>query len=659
MLTVEVRPLLFLVIDILVVAVITLRVLGRAYDRSDSGRGSIVQLEPPLRPSYLRCAAFLAVNLVICSALIGLRPNLDVLYQQMTGRLLVAVIPEPSTVVAYQKVLIPVVPMAAVAFGAAYALVFRASMLRRLVIVFYVTLFFAVSVVFDALLGVIMILTGAPLGPTPVISFLIHYIIGGALVMALQFGCTQLPNLTPIPLRRGDDWGDDALVVLCLVCSFAAVTVLAVVIDQRYGSSAIIMTAFLLACPSLAFRLTNAFLGVVRLFTRTRAQPGEERPPIDVIIPAFNEECVIERLLLSLDVAAGRYGGPVHVILCDDGSNDGTLDLAHSTMNSFCHASGEVIHGAHSGKSAALNRALVRCTADYVFRLDADTEAHPECFVYSVPYFQTHPEVGLVSAFMLPKEPYLTWIDRLRLFELLAIFGFVWTSDDVVDGIYCVPGTFTGFRRSAGIAVGGFVEGMYGEDVDFTYSVARLGYRAVIDTRIKCYEDVPNTQRQLRIQRTRWNRGGTMAYARHVPFATGLSGPRTWFFATRGQLARALTPFRFTIFAYALASSVLHPTSQINLARMGVFLFIRGVPAMVETVALAVWFRRAKELVWLPMLPLFGMLKHFYTLEAFLSFNPRPVQLPLIDRLMADRPIPANLPPQPSIALPPHTSGDR
>ena len=54
---------------------------------------------------------------------------------------------------------------------------------------------------------------------------------------------------------------------------------------------------------------------------------------------------------------------------------------------------------------------------------------------------------------------------------------------------------------------------MYGEDVDFTYAVARIGYRAVIDTRVRSYEDVPNTQRQLRTQRTRWNRGGTMAFS--------------------------------------------------------------------------------------------------------------------------------------------------
>ncbi len=79
-------------------------------------------------------------------------------------------------------------------------------------------------------------------------------------------------------------------------------------------------------------------------------------------------------------------------------------------------------------------------------------------------------------------------------------------ASDVVDGIVCIPGTFTAFRRGAALAIGGFVEGMYGEDLDFTLAIARIGYRAAIDTRVRSYEDVPNTQRQLRIQRTR---GGT------------------------------------------------------------------------------------------------------------------------------------------------------
>ena len=178
-----------------------------------------------------------------------------------------------------------------------------------------------------------------------------------------------------------------------------------------------------------------------------------------------------------------------------------------------------------------------------------------------MPHFQADPQVGLVGAFTLPKEPYTTWIDRLRMFELIVSFGFVRPTTDLVDGVFCIPGTFTAFRRVAALEVGGFTEGIYGEDVDFTYAVARIGYRAVIDTRVRSYEDVPNTQRQLRTQRTRWNRGGTMAFARFVPVATGLSGPRFWFFGTRQAVRRFLAPLHLTVFTYVLAAAVLSADS--------------------------------------------------------------------------------------------------
>ena len=213
------------------------------------------------------------------------------------------------------------------------------------------------------------------------------------------------------------------------------------------------------------------------------------------------------------------------------------------------YATGEVIKGNHNGKSGALNLALARCNADIVYRVDADCLVHEDCFLYSVPHFLADPKVGILGAFTLPIEPYTTWIDRMRMFEMIVGFGMVRPASDVVDGIVCIPGTFTAFRRDAALAIGGFVEGMYGEDLDFTLAIARIGYHAAIDTRVRSYEDVPNTQRQLRIQRTRWNRGEQWRLPA-IPRPTGLAGCRFWFFMTRssfsGSLSRCTSPVSST-----------------------------------------------------------------------------------------------------------------
>lgn len=72
---------------------------------------------------------------------------------------------------------------------------------------------------------------------------------------------------------------------------------------------------------------------------------------------------------------------------------------------------------------------------------------------------------------------------------------------------------------------------MNGEDTDLTMQFGRLGYRSVIDPRIRCYE--PRSAGEFVEQRTRWARAGFHVYARHVPMRSGSAGPRVWFWTMR------------------------------------------------------------------------------------------------------------------------------
>ncbi len=195
----------------------------------------------------------------------------------------------------------------------------------------------------------------------------------------------------------------------------------------------------------------------------------------------------------------------------------------------------------------------------------------------------------------------------------------------MVDGIVCIPGTFTGFRRDAALAIGGFVEGMYGEDLDFTLAIARTGYHAAIDTRVRSYEDVPNTQRQLRIQRTRWNRGATMAFARYIPAATG--SRRLPILVLHDAVVVQTVPRPVAHNGAGLRDdlAVLDPTSHLNLARVLFLLLFREVPALVQLIGCTVYYGKAAGSAGSRFATRFIMLKHYYGLEAFLGFNARPV----------------------------------
>ena len=71
----------------------------------------------------------------------------------------------------------------------------------------------------------------------------------------------------------------------------------------------------------------------------------EHALPVDVVIPARDEADSIEATVRSL--LAQDYAGPLHVIVVDDGSTDGTGDLARC-LRSSPPGLGPGIHGAAS-----------------------------------------------------------------------------------------------------------------------------------------------------------------------------------------------------------------------------------------------------------------------------------------------------------------------
>lgn len=91
------------------------------------------------------------------------------------------------------------------------------------------------------------------------------------------------------------------------------------------------------------------------------------KPIASIIIPAFNAEQVLGKCIDS--VLAQTYEN-IEIIVSDDGSQDGTFDLA----SEYCRLDDRVhvIRRENGGVSAARNRALDKCTGSYVLFVDAD-----------------------------------------------------------------------------------------------------------------------------------------------------------------------------------------------------------------------------------------------------------------------------------------------
>lgn len=111
-------------------------------------------------------------------------------------------------------------------------------------------------------------------------------------------------------------------------------------------------------------------------------------PLISVIIPALNAEATLGETLQSLAAQSFR---DFEVILVDDGSSDGTAEVAARFETQFPLR--RLRHESPQGVAQSLNDGLQAADSELVARLDADDLAHPERLRLQVEHLRQRPEV--------------------------------------------------------------------------------------------------------------------------------------------------------------------------------------------------------------------------------------------------------------------------
>jgi glycosyltransferase involved in cell wall biosynthesis len=580
---------------------------------------------PRFRP---RTWAFLGTAALLGLLFVGWqRPSIPVLYIGAVRDVAVAITRSPAAVNGYVARLHPAFLYLTTSYMIGIALVVRASAARRLVMLAYVPLYVAMTLLAQVLMIVLGVTARLSVGPFGIEATLANLAVGGLVVLRLTFTSFALPRATVLPITRRR-WMWDNVATWCALLSAAA---LIVVMYALLSVPSSLTTAWEVFLPRYAvclfFAIMLAPMWLLWWSSRRLPQPGADRPPVDVVVPAYNEEENIARLLRSIDIAAQRYGGPVWVVVSNDGSADRTEQIAAAEMAAFRWARGQVLTRPNGGQSAALNRALSITDAPICVRIDADCVMGPDALVYSVPWFRD-PDIGMVGAMEEPRRDTVTWFHRLRTLETLYQFRFARLAQSLVDGLVCIPGTFMVFRRGPAVGCGGFPVRMNGEDADLTMQIARQGYRVAIDPRIRCYEDVPRNVPEFLEQRTRWARARFHIVARHIPLRCGSGGPRVWFWLMQRAFSWFSLQTCLVAPIFMLELGLTHPSYRQNLATFaGVYITMDAVPALIS-VPLAIRHGRWRSLCWLPTHFAYAYLRRLATLEAAITLPVRPFPAP-------------------------------
>lgn len=99
----------------------------------------------------------------------------------------------------------------------------------------------------------------------------------------------------------------------------------------------------------------------------------EGRPPVSVVIPAYNEAERIARSLRTIDTYARRLASAFELIVVDDGSVDGTADVARANLPSAPNVQARVLrYQQNRGKGHAVRYGLLDARAPIALFSDAD-----------------------------------------------------------------------------------------------------------------------------------------------------------------------------------------------------------------------------------------------------------------------------------------------
>ena len=235
------------------------------------------------------------------------------------------------------------------------------------------------------------------------------------------------------------------------------------------------------------------------------------QPAVAILIPAYNEEKVIERTIR----AALRSDYPhLRVICIDDGSSDNTLEVARDAFRREI-AEGRVLVLAqpNSGKAEALNHGLQHVHEPIFVGIDADTVIARSAVSQLVPNF-TDPEIGAIAGNAKVGNRVNLWT-RWQALEYITSQNFERRALNILGAVSVVPGAIGAWRTQAVRDSGGFHVDTVAEDADLTMSLLQSGYRVEYDDRALAYTEAPISANGLMRQRFRWSFGILQAVWKH------------------------------------------------------------------------------------------------------------------------------------------------
>ncbi len=258
----------------------------------------------------------------------------------------------------------------------------------------------------------------------------------------------------------------------------------------------------------------------------------KEYPFVSILVPAHNEEKVIERsvkAIMNMDYPQDRF----ELIVINDCSSDRTGEILQELLQEYNNLKVITVLPPEGGrgKAAALNRGLEEARGEYIAVYDADNTPERMALRYLVAAIVQDPQLACVVGKFRTRNKDKNILTRFINIETL---GFQWISQAgrwKLFNISTIPGTNYIIRKNVIDRLGGWNEKAITEDTELSVRVYELGYREDSEFSLQIYglgykikffplavtwEQEPETWKVWFKQRTRWVRGNIYVIGKYL-----------------------------------------------------------------------------------------------------------------------------------------------
>lgn len=230
--------------------------------------------------------------------------------------------------------------------------------------------------------------------------------------------------------------------------------------------------------------------------------------PINVIVPAYNEEGYVGRTIEAL-LATEYPREKLNVVVVDDGSTDGTYEEATGYASDIV----TVVTKENGGKYSALNYGLMFCEGEYVITIDADSLVASDALKRIVAPLQADDDIGAVAGNVKVTNRD-SLVTKCQALEYIISINIYRRMLDLMGVVTVVPGCLGAYRRDVLEDVFAYDPETLTEDFDLTIKVLKQGYEVRANQAL-VFTEAPGTWEDLYKQRLRWYRGNFMTVFKH------------------------------------------------------------------------------------------------------------------------------------------------